>query len=126
MAAEYRAQFPAKPLICNFDAAGWAWVCAGGSLPRLPKTTDAKLLAAIPQMLPWAEACTNGRWVLRESGKQLLFYGGNAELDLSNETGSYRVNTVNAHTGEITSGVIVKAGSKVQLPNAAVAWLTKE
>src|SRR5690606_17604961 len=26
MAAEYRAKFPDKPAICNFDTAGWAWV----------------------------------------------------------------------------------------------------
>src|SRR5690606_35852584 len=70
MAAEYRAKFPDKPAICNFDTAGWAWVCAGGSLPRLPKTTDSKLLAAIPKMQPWLAASRNGRWVLRETGKQ--------------------------------------------------------
>jgi hypothetical protein len=127
MAAEYRAKYPAKPLICDFDAAGWAWVCAGGSLPRLPQSTDEKLLAAIPKMQPLAEAPKQGRWTLREAGRQMLIYlGGNAELDLSNESGSFCVNIVNARTGEATPGKTVKAGGKVKLPNATVVWLTKE
>ncbi len=125
MAAEYRTKFPSKPLICDFDTAGWAWVCAGGSMPRLPKTMDARLLAAIPNMQPWTEASLNGRWVLREAGKQILAYGG-GELDLSSETGSFRQNIVNPQSGEVTAGEVVKAGSKINLPSATVAWLTKE
>ena len=125
MAAEYRAKFPTKPLICDFDAASWAWVCAGGSMPRLPRSTDPKLLAAIPQMQPWPEASKAGRWILREVGKQMLIYGG-GELDLSNESGSFRVNAVNPRTGEVTPGETVQAGSKVKLPSAAVVWLTRE
>lgn len=125
MAAEYRAKFPTKPLICDFDTAGWAWVCAGGSMPRLPKTTDSKLLAAIPKMQPWVEASQDGRWILRETGKQLLVYGG-TELDLSGETGTFRINSINSRTGEVTPGEIVKARSKVGLPSAAVVWLTRE
>jgi hypothetical protein len=127
MAAEYRVKFPAKPLICDFDTAGWAWVCAGGSLPRLPKTTDAGLLAAIPKMQPWSDASKNGRWVLRESGKQFLIgSAGGVEFDLSGEAGLFRVNVVSARTGEVTPGESVKAGGKVKLPDAAVVWLVKE
>jgi len=125
MAAEYHVKFPAKPLICDFDAAGWAWLCAGGSMPRLPKTTDAKLLAAIPKMQPWAESSKDNNWALHETGKQMLVYGG-GELDLSGETGSFRVNTINPRTGEVTPGETLKAGSRVKLPNATVLWLTKE
>ena len=139
MAAEYCAKFPSKPLICDFDAAGWAWVCAGGSMPRLPKTTDAKLLAAIPQMQPWPEASKEGRWVLREAGRQMLIYvGGIAELDLSGEIGAFRVTAVNPRTGELIANEpgdelslhmrqkFVKAGGVVKLPSATVVWLTKE
>jgi hypothetical protein len=124
MAAEYRAKFPAKPIICDFDTAGWAWLCAGGSLPRLPKTTDAKLLAAIPNMQPWSEALKEGRWVLRETGKQFLVYGG-GELDLSAELGSFRQHTVNPRTGEVVPSELVKAGGTIKLPDAMVVWLTK-
>ncbi len=130
MAAEYRAKFPAKPVIAasehgnDLSRAGWAYVCAGGSMPRLPKSTDTKLLAAIPKMQPWAEVSTNGRWALRETGKQVLLYGG-GELDLSGETGVFRANTVNLLTGEVARGETVQAGGKVKLPEATVVWLVK-
>jgi hypothetical protein len=127
MAAEYRAKFPAKPLLCDFDEAGWAWLCAGGSLPRLPKTTDIKLLAAIPRMQPWPEVSNNGCWALREAGRQMLVHmGGNSTLDLSGETGAFRVNVVNPRTGEVTPGETINAGGVAKLPEATVVWLTKE
>jgi hypothetical protein len=125
MAAEYRAKFPAKPLICDFDDASWAWVCAGGSLPRLPGNTDAKLLAAIPHMQPWPEATTAGRWVLREPGRQMLAFGG-GELDLSSEPGVFRAMQVDMHTGRLMpEGQTVPGGGKFKLPGGVV-WLTKE
>jgi hypothetical protein len=127
MAAAYRSRYPSMPVICDFDSAGWAWVCAGGSLPRLPRTTDPKLLAAIPRLSPWPEAGGAGRWALREKGRQILLYRGRtAELDLSDESGSFRANAVNPETGEITPGEAVKAGGKVKLPEAMVVWLVKE
>ena len=126
MAAEYRAKFPAKPLICDFDTASWAWVCAGGSLPRLPKTTDAKLLAAIPNMKPSPELSKDGRWVLREAGKQFLIFGGKGELDLSGESGSFRLHEVDSQSGKVTrSDHTVQAGVKLVWPRG-VTWLTKE
>src|SRR6185436_13425727 len=101
------------------------YLCAGGSMPNLPRTTDGQLLAAIPRMSPWAEASKDGRWVLRETGKQMLVFGG-GELDLTHETGVFRANTINVRTGELTSGQAVQAGSIAKLPNSAVVWLTKE
>lgn len=125
MAAEYRAKYPAKPVICDFDDAGWAWVCAGGSMPRLPETTDAGLLAAIPRMQPWPEATTGGRWVLREPGRQMLAWGGD-ELDLSSESGAFRMRQVNLRTGKLmTESRTVQGGGKITLPGGVV-WLTKE
>jgi hypothetical protein len=133
MAAEYRAKFPSKPVIAASEAGndlsrcGWAYVCAGGSMPNLPRTIDAKILTAIPRMKPWPEVSGKNRWALHEAGKQMLVYpGGDSEIDLSNESGSFRVNVVNQRTGELTPGEIMKAGSKVKLPNATIVWLTKE
>src|SRR5262249_27332630 len=127
MAAEYRAKFRAKPVIVASEQGlvlnnnGWAYLCAGGSMPKLPRTTDSKLLAAIPRMQPWGDASGKGRWVLREAGKQFLVYPGtDRELDLSGESGSYHVNVINLRTGELASGETVKAGGKVTLPNATV------
>ncbi len=123
MAAEYRAKHPSKPLICGFDA-GWAWLCAGGSLPGLPKTTDAQLLAAIPRMQPWAEASNEARWVLRESGKQMLVFG-DGELDLTAEPGVFRVTAIDARTGKLSPGGTINGGTRVTL-SANLVWLTKD
>lgn len=69
----------------------------------------------------------DGNWMLREAGKQLLAYLGNdAELDLSDESGTFRANTVNALTGSVTAGEIISAGTDVTLPPSTVVWLTKE
>ncbi|MDR3457430.1 MAG: DUF6298 domain-containing protein [Verrucomicrobiae bacterium] len=126
MAAEYRGKYPGPAVICHFESAGWAWVCAGGSLPRLPQSTDLQLLAAIPQMQPWAAASQDGRRALREAGKQMLICGGGPLLDLSGETGTFRVNVVNARTGTVTRGETVEGGATVKLPEAMVVWLVKE
>ena len=93
-------------------------------MPRLSQSTDAQLLAAIPRMQPWSEASRNGRWALREAGKQILVYGG-GELNLSQETGSFRLNIIHTRNGEVTADKIINAGSKVVLPDAKVVWLTK-
>ncbi|MDW7979763.1 MAG: DUF6298 domain-containing protein [Verrucomicrobiales bacterium] len=127
MALEYRVRFPGKVVICDFDSASWAWVCAGGSLPRLPRTTDSNLLAAIPQMQPWAEASRDSRFVLRQPGRQLLVYRGDAaELDLSAEPGAFSVSVVDTATGRVTRTGSIRAGRKVKLPEATVIWLVKE
>jgi hypothetical protein len=133
MASDYRGRFPEKPVIAaseqglDLSHGGWAYLCAGGSLPNLPRTTDAKLLAAIPRMQRWAEASSKGHWVLREAGKQFLIYpGADRTLDLSGESGTFRVSVVNPRTGEVALGESVNAGSKATLPGATVVWLTKE
>ena len=129
MAAEYRQQNPDKAVINDFNSGAWAYVCAGGSLPNLPRTTDLRLLEAISKMQPGAEVSGTNRWVLREAGKQYLVYSSDnssAELDLSAESGSFRVNVVNPKTGAVTPGETAKAGGKVKLPNAMVVWLVKE
>jgi hypothetical protein len=114
-----------KAVICDFDAAGWAWVCAGGSLPRLPRTTDPRLLAAIPQMRPWQADVKAKTYALGKPGRDYLVYGGGA-LDLSSESGSFRQHIINQRTGEAIPGEILKAGGKITLPDTAVVWLIKQ
>ncbi|HEY1790772.1 MAG TPA: DUF6298 domain-containing protein, partial [Verrucomicrobiae bacterium] len=78
MAAQYRHNFPAKVIIASGEdvsfRGGWAYCCAGGSMPDLPKTTDKTLLAAIPKMQPWFVEEAKAVWALREPGKQMLIY----------------------------------------------------
>jgi hypothetical protein len=132
MAAEYRQKFTDKAIIASgedvdMNRSGWAFVCAGGSMPNLPRTTDAALLAAITKMQPCPEATKDDSWTLREPGKQFLIYGnGSVDFDLSAESGVFHVNIVNPKTGAVTSGETVQAGGKVKLPDTEIIWLVKE
>jgi len=132
MALQYRPRFPDKAVIASGEdeklRGSWAFLCAGGSMPALPRTTDAQLLSAIPKMLPWPDVSKDGRWVLREPGKQLLVYSGDSSspLDLSAESGSFKVHVVSQETGAVDSeSQAVQAGGKVTLPRGVV-WLTRE
>jgi hypothetical protein len=127
MAAEYRTKFPGKAVLNNAGNGGWAYLCGGGSIPELPRTTDARLLAAIPRMQPWAEVSKNKSWVLREAGKQLLVYSPDkAEVDLSEEAGSFHISIMDGRTGQVTPQPgTVQGGGKVVLP-AGVVWLTRD
>ncbi|HLP75327.1 MAG TPA: DUF6298 domain-containing protein, partial [Candidatus Paceibacterota bacterium] len=133
MAAEYRGRFPAKPVIAaseqgnDLSRCGWAYLCAGGSMPNLPRATDTNLLAAIPRMSPWLADAGKMTWALRENGKQMLVYhGATGEIDLSAESGTFRVNAVNVKTGEPRALGTVIAQRGVKLPDAEVVWLVKE
>jgi hypothetical protein len=132
MAAEYRQQHADKGIICDFDSAGWAFLCAGGSLPRLPRTTDPRLLAAIPRLRPWPQATGTNRWALRAPGQYLVYLGksANPELDLSQEAGTFAAAKVDLRTGKIaTASDGIPGGKTAQLPKssdtAQVFWLTK-
>jgi hypothetical protein len=131
MAAEYRGKFPNKAIIASGEdenfRGGWAYTCAGGSMPDLPKTTDAKLLAAIPQMKPWIADDAKKIWALGEEKKQMLIYSENgAELDDSGGAGAFHLRPIDARTGEVGPEVQMgRAGGKISLP-AGVFWLTRK
>jgi hypothetical protein len=133
MVAEYHAKFPGKVVMAageqeySFEHAGWAYLCAGGSMPRLPQGTDKTLLVAIPNMQPWAEASKNGLWILREAGKQLLIHAsGGATIDLSAEPGKFLVKLVDPRSGVVTNGETVEGGKMMKLPDGPVVWLVKK
>ena len=133
MAAEYRQKLSGKPVICDFPQGGWAYACAGGSMPNLPRGTDEVLLAAIPKMQPWPDGCAKDRWVLREPGRQYLIYLGapSGELDLGSENGSFAVRSVDAKSGKATVlPAKISGGRKAALPATsgfpAILWLTRE
>ncbi|HEX3628751.1 MAG TPA: DUF6298 domain-containing protein [Verrucomicrobiae bacterium] len=131
MAATYRQNFPDKAIIASGEDVsfhgGWAYCCAGGSMPDLPKTTDQALLAAIPDMQPWIRDDKREIWSLHEPGKQVLIYAGeNADLDLSGETGAFRTRKIDEDTGKIDADTqMIHAGGQVSLP-AGIYWLTRE
>ncbi len=127
MAAEYRAKYPGKAVINNAGRSSWGFVCGGGSIPELPRSTDEKLLAAIPHMQPWPTGDGKTICALREPGKQILVYGNSGtELDLSGESGAFRMSNVDLHNGRVArDDKVVQAGGKLVLPGGVV-WLTKE
>lgn len=137
MAAEYRVKFPTKPVIAaseqglNLNRGGWAYVCAGGSMPNLPRTTDTALLAAIPQMSPWPEASKAGQWVLREQGKQFLVYAGGSgdlHLDLTGEQGKFEVKSVSENGAVKSTAEKLQAGGVITLNKTngrTVFWIIK-
>ncbi len=96
-------------------------------MPNLPRATDEKLLIAIPRLKPWFADSKKKLWALREAGKQILVYGDRgAELDLSVESGTFRLNVVDLRTGEVRHGdQVVPGGAKMILPGGVV-WLTRE
>ena len=105
MTAEYRQRYPTKPVICDFPQGAWAYLCAGGSMPNLPRTTDSRLLAAIPGMQPCPEACNENQWVLRETGHQYLIYcasGSPQGLGDFQQKNLLVLRTVDSKTGLVT------------------------
>jgi hypothetical protein len=132
MAAEYRRRFPAKAVICNFDTARWAFLCAGGSLPRLPRSTELKLLEAIPLLRPWQADTSKEFWALRAPGKNYLMYSGTGRevmLDLTGEQGEFIARIVTSDGTLAGTGQRVQAGPAVRLTKAsdgaAVFWLER-
>lgn len=133
MTAEYRQRYPTRPVICDFPQAAWAYLCAGGSMANLPRTTDARLLAAIPHMQPWSDACTDHQWVLREPGRQYLIYCAADSLhplNLSDEKDPFTLQTVDLRTGAVVEAKKQVSLSQLsdlrkQTPAPAIYWLTR-
>lgn len=99
MAAEYRLKHPDKAILCDFPQAGWAYLCAGGSLANLPRTTDHALLAAAAKMKPHAIPAGHA---LRGDGPEFLLWlpsGAKPEMDLSQEKGMLEVLVIDPETG---------------------------
>jgi hypothetical protein len=122
MTAEHRQRFPTKPVICDFPPADWAYLCAGGSIPNLPRSTDSRLLAAVLRMEPWPEACNEKQWVLREPGRQYLIYcasGSPRGLELAREDGVFDVQKIDLKTGDVVE-------STKQLSLAGLADIGKQ
>jgi len=102
MVSEYRARYPRLAWICAFDSAGWAWLCAGGSLPRLPRSTDPELLRAVPRMQPSAARSTDGVWCLEEGEQQRLIYArAGARFALNETERSWELRELDSNTGQV-------------------------
>lgn len=133
MTADYRRRYPTKPVICDFPQAAWAYLCAGGSMPNLPRTIDRGLLAAIPRMQPWPEACNEHQWVLRKLGRQYLIYCASDSihpLDISIDKASFTLQTIDLKSGAVAEekkqvSLAQLSDLRKQNPAPAIYWLTR-
>ena len=127
MASEYRRRFPGQPVISNFESAGWAWLCAGGSQARIPASTDERLLRHVPDMKAVAASKEQSSFVLARSGRHYLACGKRGEvasIDLSDESGVFDVYIVDPKSGALTNGGTVEAGATRKFDDRIV-WLQK-
>jgi hypothetical protein len=134
MAAQYRARYPNKAVLCDFDKAGWAFVAAGGSVPNLPRTTEPRLLAALPRMTPWKEAMTDRQWALSEPGRNYLIHAAASRtvgIDLpGGASDRFTVCTVHPETGAAMLAGECRAGAPIVLrkptDQPTTFWLMRE
>ena len=131
---EYRTRFPGKAVTASLDGAdGWAVLAAGGSLPRLPQDTNAKLKEAVFRMRP-VNSSGDATYVLADPQQGYLAWsptGREISIDLSAEQRPLTVHWIDHQTGAIKeSGASAAAGRVVTLRvpdnKPATVWLTRQ
>ncbi len=128
---EYRTKFPDKAVTVSLDGdLGWAVLAAGGSLPNLPATTDAKLLS--PKLAPFeSKALTAHQFAAADPGNSYLVYsadGGAIALDLP--AGEFALAWVDTRTGRPAADASPVRGGRTQSlsppgSGPAVAWVAR-
>jgi hypothetical protein len=132
MVSEYRQRFPKKAVIAFLNEAdGWAFVSAGGSFAKLPRTTDPRLLTALAKMVP-VQSHAKNLYTLAEGADQFFIYSlgsGSAELDLRQNSGAFVVRTIDLKTGSVASEHSGVGGKILSLDNsgksAAAFWISR-
>jgi len=135
MATDYRKRFPEKAIMCHFEQAGWAYLCAGGSLPNLPATTPPELLKLIASMQPSLQNQSNHLWGLWGQGVGGLIYSNPTEssslqIDLSEEKEPFYAYSMNLQSGKINgeNPILVHGGKVTDFPLKAgksLFWFRK-
>jgi hypothetical protein len=131
---EYRTRFPDKAVTVSLDGAGgWAVAAAGGSIPRLPPTTDAGLRAALVRMKPFElKGLPGGALALADPGRDYLIWapaGGVFSLDLSDRSEEFAARWVDAKTGTPAAAGAARGGQVAEFRppgGPAVLWLTRK
>ena len=137
MVREYRERFPKKAVITGLaEADGWAFAAAGGSLPKLPASTDARLLRALPGMRPMVspgDQATIRQWTLgdRIDSRFIISLGGSPlAVDLRDKKGTFVLWRIDPATGKrrfpsetATGGRVVKVDTSPV--ETTVVWLER-
>ena len=132
MVWDYRSRFLAKAVTNVFEEAdGWATLAAGGSIPRLPMTTDVALLRAIPEMTPRGPVpfATGQAWVLSQDGRQAFVYleaGGQGDLAIPGLKGPFSIQEIDLKTGLLLPSITRMPGLSFEArpKQAAAYWIT--
>ncbi len=106
MVAEYRNRFPEKAIISGLEeAGGWAFVSAGGSFAKLPKTTDLRLLAALSKMKPVKSPGISWHQLSDGEGQSFIYTAGegSVKLDLRSLKGNFVIREIDLETGAIAT-----------------------
>ncbi|HVU33793.1 MAG TPA: DUF6298 domain-containing protein [Opitutaceae bacterium] len=126
MVHEYRRRFPAKAVITGLEQGdGWDFVAAGGSLPKLPGTTDPALRATLARMQPTSDVRLENApgWVLGapDVGYFVCSTGDRAiGLRLPTGAATYRAVCIDPSTGRADPRVPAEA-----ISGAGTAILSK-
>jgi len=129
---EYRLRYHAKAVIYSAEGPehGWAVLMAGGSLANVPRSLDAELLAAVPQMMP----AETGDGILRlQAPDQAYLAYVPAKATAAFETGSngrFVVRWIDPGTGKMRDEPSTIAGGRIELSNPAdqpsILWMSAE
>jgi len=137
MVREYRERFPEKAIITGLpEADGWAFAAAGGSLPKLPASTEVRLLEALPRMRPLASSgdrATTRQWTLgdEKDGRFITSLGGSPlSVDLGDKQGTFALWRIDPATGQCRYPSETVTGGRTITIDAApegttVVWLIR-
>ncbi len=133
---EYRQRYPGRAILCSLDGASpWAVLAAGGSIPNLPRSTPASLLASLPRLTPLAaRTLTSEQWALAEPGREYLIYtsrGAPVRLELPAAAEGFTAAWLDLPTGAVVpERARVHPGPLVEYRpprnGPAVLWLRRE
>lgn len=128
---EYRERYPGKAILCADERANpWAVLAAGGSLPALPRGTDASLLRALPRMKP--RSATGRLLILADAGRDYLVVSLEnqaARFELPGASAAFIARRIDPVSGRCASPVDAVTGTIVDIPAAAtgpvVLWFSR-
>jgi hypothetical protein len=132
---QYRTKYPDKAVTyyadmhCPSGRDGWAVLMGGGSLPNVKLPPE--LAEAIPTMRPTdGVVAGEDQWCLASDGGDYLIYtegtGGPIDVNLPSDSASYRVQWIDARSGQMTTGEGVSALKPLSLkPVKNVLWLSR-
>lgn len=127
---EYAVKYPDKAVTYfgqQYPAFGWAVMIAGGSLPNIP-VSDEGFLAAAAKMRNVIDGGNTYKMIGGDNGA-VIYTMGNEPYSVKINDGKYRVNTINATSGEVTySKKAVKIEGEYTIATARrnqIIWLEK-